>query len=58
MSMEQKLTFIHDYVVYSCYCIWELFKENVESYGAADFRAKLRKATTETELKKLVHEYI
>lgn len=58
MSIKQKMDFIQNYVVCDCYCIWDLFCENVTEYGAADFKMKVKNATTEKELKSIVHEYI
>ena len=56
--MKQKMDFIQNYVVCDCYCIWDLFCENVTEYGAADFKMKVKNAITEKELKSIVHEYI
>lgn len=58
MSNQMKMQFIQEYVIYNCYCIWDLFWENVTNDSISVFKSKVEKATTEKELKRIVHEYI
>lgn len=65
MTRKQKLDFVKCYVIYECYCMWEMFLENVGDYfykepqkSAQFFKEQLDNAENEDDLKAVVALYI
>lgn len=56
LEESSKVTFILDYVVNTCQCIWELFQDNVG--GSNKLASLLRKCNTKKDIKNMVHKYI
>lgn len=64
MSMTDKIAYVKDYVINSCYCIWELFLENLNSiYGnrptsTSELYRRLTYCKSQQDIRKFVGEII
>lgn len=58
MTTPEKIDILQDIVINECYCLWDLFIENVNNAGQYEFREKFQKCNSREELRKLVNQYI
>lgn len=51
---------LYDYVVYDCYCLYDLFLENVLDMGISkkELKVMVEECKDKKDLRKLVHRFI